>query len=243
MSHSCVRGRSLLLLAATLLLSACATRPATFHGAFDQALRFGDEPRRGVVLYLHGCDGLGGTQLFTWAGDWIRYLTTRGFLVVAPNSFADPRPGQSCQLPYLRKERIYQIRAQQTALAIERLRATYPTAKLLVWGHSEGGGVANLVTAPVDGIITTGYQCGYRATSHTRIRPDVPLLAIMGTADPAISEILFFHRASSADDLCRMVLSSPQWHAVIVPDMAHEPVLDRPQVRDALSRFLDAIAP
>lgn len=235
--------RTFLILAATLVLTACATSPPTFDRAYEQALKFGNAPRRGVVLFLHGCAGLGGPQLFAWQAVWIRYLTDHGFLVVAPDSFADPRPGQACQLPYLSKEKIYQIRAKQAAFAIERLRSTYPTLKLLVWGHSEGGGVANLVTATVDGIITTGYQCGYRSTDRMWIRPDVPLLAIMGTADPYIRESLFFSRPSSLEQLCRTILTSPKWQAVIVPDMAHEASLDLVEVRDALGRFLDEIAP
>ncbi|MBI4520938.1 MAG: hypothetical protein HY701_08870 [Gemmatimonadetes bacterium] len=195
------------------------------------------------MLFLHGCDGLGGAQLFAWQTVWVRHLTDRGFLVVAPNSFADPRPWASCQAPFPNKEEIYQIRAQQAALAFERLRSMYPTSKVLVWGHSEGGGVANLVTVPVDGIITTGYQCGYRSTGRMWIRPEVPLLAIMGTADPYVIEALRFAHVSSADELCRMIFSSPKWRAVIVPDMPHAASWDQVQVRESVGRFLDEIAP
>jgi alpha-beta hydrolase superfamily lysophospholipase len=103
--------------------------------------------------------------------------------------------------------------------------------------------VANLVTAKVDGIITTGYQCGYRSTERTSIRPDVPLLAIMGTADPYVAEALRSCRVSTADELCRKVLSSEKWRAVIVADMPHAASLDRPQVREALDQFLNETAP
>jgi alpha-beta hydrolase superfamily lysophospholipase len=235
--------RSLLVVVIALVLSGCATGPSTFDRAYEQALRFGNEPRRGIMLFLHGCDGLGGPSLPGWEAAWVRHLTDRGFLVVALDSFADPRPGQSCQLPYLNKEEIYLIRAKQVALAIERIRSTYPTSRLLVWGHSEGGGVANLVTATVDGIITTGYQCGYRVTARTAIRPEVPLLAIMGAADPFVSEVLRFAPESSADALCRKVLSSEKWRAVIVPNMPHAASLEWAPVRDALDRFLDDTAP
>jgi poly(3-hydroxybutyrate) depolymerase len=232
-----------LLIVTTLVLFGCRTGPNTFHRAYEQALRFGNEPRRGIVLFLHGCDGLGGPALAGWEAAWIRHLTDRGFLVVAPDSFADPRPGQSCQAPYPNKEEIYRVRARQAAFAIERVRSTYPTSRLLVWGHSEGGGVANLVTATVDGIITTGYQCGYRSTARTAIRPEVPLLAIMGTADPYVKEALPLGPVSSADTLCRKVLSSEKWHAVIVPGMLHEASLEWRPVRNALDRFLDETAP
>jgi len=241
MSGGRVRGGSLVIVAAALVLSGCVT--GTVHQAYEQALRFGNEPRRGIVLFLHGCDGLGGPQLFAWQAVWVRHLTDQGFLVVAPDSFADPRPRQSCQAPFPNKEEIYQIRDRQAALAIERLRATYPTSKLLVWGHSEGGGVANIVTATVEGIITTGYQCGYRSTGRTWIRSKVPLLAIMGTADPYVIEALPFAHASSAEELCRRAFSSPKWRAVIVPGMPHAASLDSPQVREALHRFLDEVTP
>lgn len=242
MSDERVGSRSLLIVAA-LGLSACASLLPTVDRAYEQALRFGNEPRRGLVLFLHGCDGLGGPQLFAWQAVWVRQLTERGFLVVAPDSFADPRPSQSCQAPFPNKEEIYQIRARQAALAVERLRSTYPTSKLLVWGHSEGGGVANLVTAKVDGIVTTGYQCGYRSTGRTWILSEVPLLAIMGTADPYVIEALRFANVSSADELCRTIFSSPKWRAVTVPGMPHAASLDLAPVREALTRFLDETAP
>jgi dienelactone hydrolase len=241
MSCGRVRGRSLVIVAVAFVLSACAT--GTVHRAYEQGLSFGNEPRRGIVLFLHGCDGLGGPQLFAWQAVWVRHLVERGFLVVAPDSFADPRPPQSCRTPFPNKEEIYQIRDRQAALAIERLRSTYPTSKLLVWGHSEGGGLANLVTATVDGIITTGYQCGYRSTGRTWIRSRVPLLAIMGTADPYVIDALRFTPVSSAEGLCQMVFSSAKWRAVIVPGMPHAASLDWPQVGEALDRFLDETAP
>lgn len=241
MSRGRVTGRPLVTVAAVFVLSACAT--GTVHRAYEQRVSFGNEARRGIVLFLHGCDGLGGPQLFAWQAVWVQHLVERGFLVVAPDSFADPRPPQSCQTPFPNKEEIYQFRERQAALAVERLRSTYPTSKLLVWGHSEGSGVANLMTATVDGIITTGYQCGYRSTGRTWIRTSVPLLVIMGTADPYVIDALRFAPVSSAEGLCQMVFSSPKWRAVIVPGMPHAASLDRPQVRETLDRFLDTTAP
>lgn len=241
MSRASLVRRSLAVVGAGLALSGCAT--ATVDRAYERALQFGNEPRRGIILFLHGCDGLGGPRLFAWQTAWVQHLTRQGFVVVAPDSFADPRPPQSCRAPFPNKEEIYQLRARQAAVAIERIRLRYPTSRLIVWGHSEGAGVANLLTSPVDGIITTGYQCGYRSTGRMWIGPMVPLLAIMGTADPYIVEAVQLAKVTSAEDLCRAVFTSAKWRATIVPGMPHAASLDRPEVRAALDRFLDELAP
>ena len=242
MSHSCVRGRSLLLLAATLLLSACATRPATFHGAFDQALRFGDEPRRGVVLYLHGCDGLGGTQLFTWAGDWIRYLTTRGFLVVAPNSFADPRPGQSCQLPYLRKERLFRsVPSRRPSPSSASAPRTQPPScscggipKAGAWRTSSRprwtGLLPRATNADTGPPATRGSGRTFRCSPSwgRPIRPSARSSSSTARPLPTTCAEWSCRPRSGTPSSCR---TWPMSQCSVA------------QVRDALSRFLDAIAP
>lgn len=223
-------------------LAGCWAAPRDVQRSFDQALRFGTDPRRGVVLFLHGCDGLGGSTLIGFETAWVRYLIDRGFLVVAPNSFADPRPVQACAPPFPKKERIYDIRSAQTAFAIERLRAAYPGKKLLVWGHSEGAGVANRITLPVDGIITTGYQCGYRDTGKMLLDSLAPLLVIVGAEDP-MANAATRTEGDSPESVCRRIITSSRWQFVLVPGMGHGAPIDEPAVRSAVARFLTGAAP
>ena len=85
--------------------------------------------------------------------------------MIAPDIFADPRPPSKRPKPgRVRKfatdrAEIYEVRMKQTAYALWRIRETYPNAKILVWGQSEGAGIANRINEKVDGIITTGAPC------------------------------------------------------------------------------------
>lgn len=171
-----------------------------------------EPPRFGILLHLHGCDGLfnrGRTAV------WIAYLEKVGFKVFAPNSFAEKRPDKSCKPPFSNKHEIFSIRIAQAKRVLKQLREQYPGARIFVWGHSEGGGVANLIDEKLAGVITTGYHCGYRNTTATKIRPDVPILAFMDSDDDYIKTDLKFTKFSSVAALCESVLANRKnaaWH-------------------------------
>jgi alpha-beta hydrolase superfamily lysophospholipase len=69
----------------------------------------------------------------------------RGKVSFAPNSFAEERPPASCSAPYPNKDKIYAIRFEKTKRVLEEISREYASFPIYVWGHSEGGGVANLV--------------------------------------------------------------------------------------------------
>jgi hypothetical protein len=133
---------------------------------------------KGVMLFLHGCDGGFNTSP---ASDWHYWLERSGFKVFAPNSFAEKRPGVSCAAPYPNKDEIFTIRLQQTVRVLEQISQDYAGIPIYVWGHSEGGGVANLLAHKVEGILTTGYPCGFKSAPITQIRTDVRVLVVMGS--------------------------------------------------------------
>jgi hypothetical protein len=135
-------------------------------------------PANGIVLYLHGCDGGFNTSP---AVDWFDWLERSGFKVFAPNSFAEARPAVSCSAPYPDKDEIFATRFNQTVRVLEQLMQEYSGSRLFVWGHSEGAGVANMLSQRVEGILTTGYPCGFKRRPTTYIRPDVRVLVIMGS--------------------------------------------------------------
>ena len=235
--------------ALALLLVSCVTKssygqdseapPASYHEAFDTAVSYGGAPEAGVILHLHGCDGLDIGQ--GWQREWVRFLSAKGFLVIAPDSFADPRPPSNCPKPgrvgkfATDRAEIYEVRKKQTAYALRRIRETYPNAKILVWGQSEGAGIANRIDEKVDGIITTGAPC-WRAT---KIRTDVPFMVIQGTDDRFI-EVWQWHSQSyygSLDERCKRAIKSSLWRYLIVPGMGHSTPLRH--VRREVGEFLD----
>jgi hypothetical protein len=69
----------------------------------------------------------------------------RGKVSFAPNSFAEERPPASCSALYPNKDKIYAIRFEKTKRVLEEISREYASFPIYVWGHSEGGGVANLV--------------------------------------------------------------------------------------------------
>lgn len=223
-------------LALLFILVGCATQ--SFENAYRRALVYGDTPRKGIILFLHGCSGHSDGRLFAWEQSWVDYLTSEGFLFVAPDSFADPRPPQSCKSPYQRKAEIYDIRVRQAQRALQQLRLKYPGTKIFVWGHSEGAGVVNRLDEKVDGVITTGYECGIGGTRRTQVRDDVPFLAIIGTSDSYVQEALLYAAADSVRELCERVFRSPKWEFVILEGMGHSAPIYYPQVKERVDKFL-----
>lgn len=213
-----------------------AKQAETGSTAYERAKIYGTAPNAGVILWLHGCDGI--NEYSGSLGNWRGHLTKNGFLIVVPNSFAEPRPPAACSAPYRQKSEIYNIRARQSKRAIQELQRKYPDKKLYIWGHSEGAGVANLLDDRVDGIITSGYQCGFRSTAGTRINPDVRLLAIQGTTDRYIQESLRYTSFSSLDRLCEHVFRSQNWRRVVVQGMGHQPDARRRELKKAVNEFL-----
>jgi alpha-beta hydrolase superfamily lysophospholipase len=180
--------------------SACYAADPTLDGGRISS----GAPTHGVVLHLHGCNGL--IRNVAAYDEWFNRLQRMGFKVYAPNSFAEPRHPMSCEQPFPNKSEIYSFRLNQTLRVIKELQTKHPAKKLYIWGHSEGAGVANLIMEQVDGIITTGYQCGFRATGVTNIAPNVPLIALMGVDDPAVREILAYRErygmSNKIEQLC-----------------------------------------
>ena len=235
------------MIVTALALAGCVT---TVEKSYEAAQVFGPPvgEERGVVLHLHGCGGLG-LESYKW--DFAKLFMDASLVVVAPDSFADPRPPSGCPVVTGRttrgvvssgvRELITDVRHRQAKYALERVRADFPDLPVVVWGHSEGGGIANRLDDKVAGIVTTGYACGWRATAATSIRKDVPLLAIMGTDDPYLSWAVRGSGHGSLDRLCDHVFRSPAWEYVIVDGMGHQPVVRRRKVREAVASFLERL--
>ena len=213
--------------------SACYAADPTLDGGHISS----GAPTHGVVLHLHGCDGLVRSGVI---GEWLSRLQQMGFKVYAPNSFGERRHPASCKPPFPNKSAIYSLRLDQTIRAIKELRTKHPESKLYIWGHSEGAGVANLIKEPVDGVITTGYQCGYRSNGFTNIAPNVPLIALMGSEekDPYIREILV-SKKSSIEQLCKEVFKgNSNWRWRQFKHLGHVLPITDPAVLSEVKLFV-----
>ena len=147
----------------------------TYRNAYDKAAEYGETTGRGVILHLHGCDGLYVSS--SWQAGWLHFLTQKGFLVVAPDSFQDVRPAEMCPGAAFRtdelKYAVYAVRIKQTHYAIDKIRERYPNKKLYLWGHSEGAVLIRKIDRKVDGAFSTGASC---ADDWIQLSEDIPYL-------------------------------------------------------------------
>jgi len=210
----------------------------TYTRAYDTAKVFGDNSDRGVVVHFHGCNGLyidnGG-----WQTQWVRYLNENGFIVIAPDSFADVRPPEACPgnptRTEDRKATIYHVRTRQMDFALKQIRLKYPGKKIYVWGHSEGGALMRALTERVDGVITTGFACPGERSNYLEASP---YLAIMGTDDPVIEGSKKNPLYEGLEGRCQAYMSEPNWSWLVVQGMGHPAEIWRKGVKEHLSKFL-----
>lgn len=219
-----------LLSAACIALAACVT--GSFDQAYEKAYLFGGPPPdyRGVVLHLHGCDGSDPLS------DWTDFLTDQGFAIVKIESFADPRPPESCFPPYPNNLAIRQLRKRQAEYALDQIRLDYPGKPVFIWGHSEGGYVTNMLSMDgVAGAITTGAPCG--GLGLTRVPKETPLLMLIGKHDRYMKPPLR-RTALNLQGSCALVAGrSPNWNYLIV-DQGHWVRINTPGVRETVLRLL-----
>lgn len=195
---------------------------------------------RGTMLMVHGCNRvpeINGTVMA-----WVSYYRAIGFRVIMPDSFADMRDPETCGLQrdvaaLNRQGRNVKLRISQTLRTIAGVRRKYPGEPLYLHGHSEGGWVVQALGQSVSGIIVTGTSCGFGQSAFYLAGKNVPLLVVAGTRDKS------FPAAASAETLsnyCRDVSGIGKMTWVSIPEMGHNAAPWRPEVMDAISKFLDA---
>ena len=84
---------------------------------------YAERSARGIVLHVHGCDGLGWNR---YAEIWGSYFNALGFNFFAPDSFAEPRPVAVCGSDWRTRGRdkaiIMKLRLAQTLRSIAELK-------------------------------------------------------------------------------------------------------------------------
>ncbi len=137
-----------------------------------------------VVVYLHGCTGIGNTP-------FLRRLAERGYAVVAPNSMA--RRYRPLQCDPARRQGgynlfVYDFRQAELTYALQRL-ARLPWVdrdNLFLVGNSEGGVVAALYRGDeFNARVVTQWTCeGAPLVRGIGAPADTPVLSVVRRGDP-----------------------------------------------------------
>lgn len=143
---------------------------------------------RPTVIYLHGCTGVSPHDR-----SWARRISTMGFTVILPNSFARPNRRSNCDgvqritgnFPAAYDYREHEIRYAVNHLLESRFA---DERSVFLMGHSEGGfAVALTNERRVRGLIVSGWTCTNRANpqlSGIRAPRDLPVLTLSSRDDP-----------------------------------------------------------
>jgi dienelactone hydrolase len=200
----------------------------------EKSLVFKAPSPRGILLYVHGCDGA-----HPPSRAWISYYNARGLTVIIPDSFAEARPPMQC--PPLRADQLrdqnttLRVRLAQTKRTIHELRRQYKKLPIFVHGQSEGGAIVQALDAKVDGLVVTGHGCGVGESEALLVHKDVPLLVLIGEHDEYVWLPAKERNQKQVSKHCRSVLRSKKWKFAFIPRAGHFPDIWRQQVMDQLS--------
>ena len=163
--------------------SGSMSNPLTQSAAFHTDRKFP------VVLYMHGCAGLSGSDPLNWGS----FLQGAGYVVIAPYSFARQYRPETCAPSSATASYapdVYEMRVHEIDYAVSQMR-TLPWVdqdNLFLLGNSEGGvAVAAYRGGAFRGYIITGWTCrqGYHTDMDGLWVPsDKPVLAIVFADDP-----------------------------------------------------------
>jgi hypothetical protein len=199
--------------------------------------KYAGTPAKGIVLHLHGCDGLGWDK---YSEVWGAYFNALGFSFFAPNSLVEARPAAICGWAPPARARdqnsIIKLRIAQAQRTIAGLKKEYPGLPIFVWGHSEGSVVVRYLEAEVAGVILSGASCsadGLRIAAPA----SVSVLFMLGDSDPYVGGFKFPITAKAAQK-CRKFTRSKNTKIVVVKNSKHEYWPWRPEIAKAMSEFI-----
>lgn len=196
-------------------------------------------PVRGIVLFAHGCNGLGWSKN---AEIWGSFFNALQYNFFAPDSFAEPRPAEVCGDAWKARAKdqtiIMKLRVAQILRSIAELKKRYPGLPIYVWGHSEGGAIVKYINADVAGIIASGDECD--AGGRGIAAPfSVPVLYLFGENDPFVEGSKLPLRDKDMQK-CRKYVRNKKTKIVIVKNNKHDIWPWRPEVAKAMSEFIGA---
>lgn len=189
-----------------------------------------------AVLYMHGCDGLGGSDPLRWGS----LLQAAGYAVIAPFSFGRQHRPRTCD-PSTFSARyapeVYEMRVREIDYAVAQVR-TLPWVdqdNVFLFGFSEGGvAVAAYTGSAFRGYIITGWTCrqGYHADMDGLWVPsDKPVLAVVFAEDP------WFPNPWQRGHCGEKFVNRRASESVVIPGSDHS-TASHPIARNAVLEFL-----
>jgi dienelactone hydrolase len=184
--------------------------------------------RMPVVIYLHGCSGIGFHELVD-----LSQIATVGAIAVAPNSYARAgRPTACDPATYLHLgPGMWQIRVNELQYARDRIAAEpwVDDRRVAIFGFSEGGFVvAGTRDARYVGYVVTGCNCNGNGQVGIYAPADKPVLAIRSAADPWLQ----------TPDACdRAVAGRPNSRSLRIEKVGHY-MNSEPEAHAAIESFL-----
>ena len=216
-----------------------AARADDVHiGTADDLARLDADARRyAVVLYLHGCTGIGN---FTF----MRALAGAGYVVVAPDSLArrfrplqcDPRTNTGGHNLF-----VYDFRGAEISYALQRLRGYrwVDWSNLFLVGTSEGGVAAALYRGDeFRARVITQWTCvGAPLVRGIDAPPETPILAIVRGHDPWYDPA----RTTGQRGDCGLFMAGrPGSRSIVLDGSASHDVFKSPDIVREILRFLQA---
>ncbi len=192
---------------------------------------------RGIILAVHGCDGLGSE---TYNTAWGSFFNSLGYDFYMPNSFAESRPRQVCGNDAVSGRhlvsKVFRLRQAQTLRTIARLEADHPGVPIILWGHSEGGFIVQSLKADVSSIIVTGEECDVY-DFPIAAPAKVPVLYVLGEND-AFVDGFKLPLTKKALRACGKYMGRRKWAVAVVKDNDHVIYPWRKTAAMAIAKFL-----
>jgi hypothetical protein len=175
---------------------------------------------RGILLAVHGCDGMGHP---TYNAAWGSFYNSLGLDYYVPNSFAETRPRPVCgnhvENGVELVSEVFRLRIAQTLRTIEKLHAANPGKPIYLWGHSEGSLIVQAIEADVAGIIVSGDECGV-LNLPVGAAANIPFLYVLGADDKNV-EGMRYPFSEKSMGICKKFMGKRKWSAVVIPRNGH----------------------
>jgi dienelactone hydrolase len=150
-----------------------------------ESLNKGPTPKK-IVLFMHGCTGIGKTPR-----EWGRILSSKGYAVIVPDSFAIEGVVQSCDTVKKSKKSkkltklSRKVRKMEIRIALENLKSMdiLNKSKIALMGHSQGGrAVVDVDGVVFSAVISSVYGCKRGRLLETNYM--IPAEFIYSKSDP-----------------------------------------------------------
>jgi len=200
-----------------------------------QIRNYGRDVRLPVVLYMHGCTGIGNFAFF-------ERLAKAGFVVIVPDSLARRFRPLQCN-PETKtggfNRFVYDFRQTEIAYALDRITELnwVDRGNLFLVGTSEGGVATALYRGhEFRARVITQWTChGAAIVEGIAAPPNIPILSIVTAGDPWYGA----NRTYGQQGHCgKFMVGRPVSRSIVIGGKARHDVYDSPENVEMIVRFL-----